>query len=193
MGGARNKLNTFFSSDMVRIICVFIVVVVVPIVILHQVAPEEVDNRPSHPALIEDLVYAAKIQQQLGEMGFDFYIMQEFDAMQVEVTFDSGVLWIVTASILLYDEIRDSKILIISGARYYTSINNVRISKEIIGVPHFIKGVFERVHEIDLIAVLYNFGIAAWDEYEQKIQMAYVNESHARQFEYLLEQLQVSP
>ena len=146
--------------------------------------------RNQHPAFIEDLTLATYIQMQLRKMGFDFHIVYDFDAMQVEVTFDSGLLWLITANILLYEEMSGNKILIISGSRYSTSIYNVRRSKQLIGVPYFIKGVFERVHEIDLVAILYNFGIAAWDVHEQKIQMGYVNESHARQFEYLLGQLQ---
>ena len=190
MNVASEKLNVLFSNDWVRIMSVFIVFIIIPITIINKITPEEVVIRPTHPAFIEDLTLATYIQMQLRKMGFDFHIMQNFDAMQVEVILGSVDSLIVTANILLYEESCGGKMLIISRWRYYNSIDSVITHKERIGIPHFIKGVFESVHEIDVIAVLYNFGIAAWDLNDQKIQMGYVIEYHARQFEYLLEQLQ---
>ena len=189
----RKKIVACLEHDLVRIICI-LMILVIPIVIIACNTNQEV-NRPTHSAFIEDQEFISMVQNQLKEVGFEFRPLAGFELrallnesqLQATATIDSGQIQFAS-DIILINEINGRKVVVISGG-IYNSMTTVIHSMESLNMPDVARVAFINQHEIDVFAVLFNFGIAAWNPYEQKVQMDYLMDYHVRQIENLVKQL----
>jgi len=181
MGVLWKRLIAWLKHDIVRTIFSLAVVVVISISFVSRNISQEV-NSPTHFSLIEDHELIAMAQKQLRESGFITCHPLNQNDLQITFIVDS-IGGQVVSNIALVDEARDIYIAVVSKNYFTESDDRSSLSDS------FIRA-FENKFEIDVVAVLFNFRLVAWDSYEQKSNMNYIMDYHAQQIENLIKKLQ---
>ena len=189
MESSQKKLKAIFNHSQVRVVCILLVLILISITISRYSTQRERVDIPAYTAFIEDYEFIGMVINQLNEAGFEFHAIHY--ETELHVTFFSESVQSQFASdIFLIDEISDRKIVLITGLTF-RSTDQITDFTEKLGVPQLIRNAFENQHGMNVIKVLLNFGIVAWDSYMQKVNMDFIVNYHVGQIENLVNQLQL--